>query len=431
MDIKKVIAEKCNGREYSREELKFFIDGYTKEKISDEDMTAFIKSIYDNGLSVEATAWMTDIMMYSGDVINLKKIKGIKVDKHSTGGVGDKVTLIVAPIVAALGAPVAKMSGRGLGWTGGTLDKLESIPGYNIFLSEKQFIKNVKKHGIAVIGQTGDLVPADKRIYALRDVTGLVDSLPLIASSIMSKKLATGSDAILLDVKCGDAAFMKNQKDAEKLAKVMIDLGKVLNKDVRAEITDMNSPLGRAVGNSMEVLEAWECLKGNWTSTDIKEVCYSSSSTMLVQAGIFKNEKEAKKAVDEAIASGMAWEKAREWIESQGGDFDATLEESFWKPKHKLEIVAKTSGFMSVETAIDFGICAMKLGAGREKKEDGIDYAAGVYLNKKTGEKVAKGDVLITLYSDKAIEDKHVALIEKAYKVTKTQKEYKVILNKL
>lgn len=261
MNFEEMIALKNSGKEYSKEDIKAFVIGYVKNKVSDKTMTQFIKSIYDHGMSTKATAELTEIMMNSGDIINLKKIKGIKVDKHSTGGVGDKVTLIVAPIVAAFGVPVAKMSGRGLGFTGGTLDKLESIPGYNISLSERQFKRNVKKHGIAVIGQTGDLVPADKKMYALRDETNLVASIPLIASSIMSKKLATGSDAILLDVKCGDAAFMKTQKDAEALAKAMIALGKHLGRDVRAEITSMDNPLGRAIGNKLEVLEAMKCLQ--------------------------------------------------------------------------------------------------------------------------------------------------------------------------
>lgn len=430
MDLKAIIKNKYEGKQYTYDQLKMFVLGYVKNEITDEEMTDFIRSIYEKGMTTRETAELTEIMMNSGDIINLKKLKGIKVDKHSTGGVGDKVTLIVAPIVASLGAPVAKMSGRGLGFTGGTLDKLESIPGYNINLSERKFKKNVKKHGIAVIGQTKELVPADKKMYALRDETNLIDSIPLIASSIMSKKLATGSDAILLDVKCGDAAFMKTQKDAETLAKAMIALGKHLGRDVRAEITSMDNPLGRAIGNKLEVLEAIKALQGGWTD-DLKQVIYSSASTMLVQAGIFENEALAKEQIDYAIGSEKAFDKAREWIESQGGDFDAILREDFWTPKYKHEIIAKTNGFMNITSAVSFGILAMKLGAGREKKEDGIDYDAGIYLNKKTGEAVKKGDVLFTLYSNKKIKVDDVALIASSYKVQKTKKTHKVILNKL
>lgn len=428
--ISKYIDKKNNGNEYTYQELEEIVLGYTRGKISDEDMTEFLRSIFIHGLSSERTADLTEIMMNSGKVIDLSKIPGIKVDKHSTGGVGDKVTLIIAPLVAALGASVAKMSGRGLGFTGGTLDKLESIPGYNINPSYDEFIQNVKTHGVAVIGQTDDLVPADKKMYALRDETNLVESMPLIASSIMSKKLATGSDAILLDVKCGNAAFMKTEKEAVELAEAMIKLGKFLNKDIRVEITSMDKPLGRAIGNKLEVLEAIEFLKGKY-SDDLKEVVFSSASTMLVQAKIFQTEKEALSAVEEIIVSGKALKKFNEWIDSQGGDVEIIHTNKFWNPKYYFEIKATKSGFMYIKSAVNFGIAAMKLGAGREKKEDNIDFDAGIYIDTKSAEIVKKDQVLFTLFSNSEIPKEIIKSLKTSYEITDRPIISKVILNKI
>lgn len=431
MNLKNEIEKFYKGEEYSKEILKSFVLGYTKGEVSDELMTEFLKSVFDKSLSIEKTAELTEIMMNSGDIIDLSDIPGIKVDKHSTGGVGDKVSLIVAPIVASLGAPVAKMSGRGLGFTGGTLDKLESIPGYNIFLSEKEFIDDVKKHGISIIGQTNNLVPADKKIYALRDETNLIASMPLIASSIMSKKLATGADAILLDVKTGNAAFMKTQKEAEELARWMIDLGKIMDRDVRAEITSMETPLGHEIGNKNEVLEAYNFLKGKEPADDLKEVIYSSASTMLVQAKIFNSEKEALKAIQDSISSGNAAKKFKEWIISQNGNVEILDDPKFWNPAQKYEIKSDKDGYMDVTSAITFGIVGMKLGAGREKKEDSIDYDAGITLHKKSGQSVKKGEAVITLYSSSKISEKHISEISTAFNIIDVSKKKKVILNKI
>ena len=405
--LEKYIDAKNNGTEYTYEQIKEFVLGYCDETVSDELMTKFIKSIYDHGMSIEATSWLTEIMMHSGDTMDLSRIPGIKVDKHSTGGVGDKVSLIVGPIVAALGAPVAKMSGRGLGFTGGTVDKLNSVPGYKTEITEDEFIDTVIKHGMSIVGQSKNLVPADKKIYALRDETGYVGSIPLGVSSIMSKKFATGADAVLLDVKCGDGAYMKTFEDAKEFAQIMVDLGKHMNKDVRAEITTMDQPLGRAIGNKNEVIESIEFLKGN-SPEDLKEVIYSSASTMLVQGKIFKDEKEALVAIDEVIKSGKALAKFDEWIAAQGGDVKAIHSSDYLNPKHTFEIKADKDGYMDITSAVTFGMVAMQIGAGREKKEDDIDFNAGIYIHKKAGEQVKNGELLISLYADTPISQKNI-----------------------
>ena len=431
MKLEKKIENYINGIDYSKNDLEKFVLDCVNEKIDDELMTKFLKSIFKKPLSPIATSWLTDIMMHSGEVINLQDIPGIKVDKHSTGGVGDKVTLIVAPIVASLGAFIAKMSGRGLGFTGGTLDKLESIPGYNIFLTDKQFKENLKNYHIAIIGQTKNLVPADKKIYALRDETNLIASVPLIASSIMSKKLATGADAILLDVKCGDAAFMKTKEEAITLAKAMIAIGKHFKKDVRAEITSMDTPLGYEIGNKNEVLETINFLSNKKNAKDLQEVIYSSASTMLVQAKIFANEKEAIKAIKNVIKNGKAFDKFKEWIMSQGGNLNKVFASDFWKPKHKFEVKEKKDGFFNITSAMDFGIIAMKLGAGRKRKEDKIDYDAGISLAFKTGDKIRNGNTLFTLFSSKPIQMEHINYLKKSYQITKKSVKKEVILEKI
>lgn len=311
------------------------------------------------------------------------------VDKHSTGGVGDKVSIVLCPLLASLGLTIAKMSGRGLGHTGGTLDKLESIKGFNIFLSEKQFKENVKKYNIAIIGQNEKLVPADKKLYALRDVTGTVQSMPLIASSIMSKKLATGSNCILLDVKCGNGAFMKNINDAKKLGNLMISIGRKLNRNIAVEITNMEQPLGRTIGNKIEILEAIDTLKGKGPK-DFTEIIYSSGATLLMLANKAKNEEEAKMLIKKAIDSNKAYEKFLEWIESQNGDISIFDNPNWFNPKFKYEVKSKNEGYLKINSAIAFGLVAMKLGAGRKSKEDSIDYEAGIHLNKTSNDYVKK-----------------------------------------
>lgn len=430
MRIVDIIEMKKNGEELNREQITKIIMGYVKGKVPDYQMSAFQMAVYFKGMTSIETALLTDVMTHSGETINLKAIKGIKVDKHSTGGVGDKTTIAVAPIIAAIGIPFAKMSGRGLGFTGGTIDKLESVPGFKVKLTNKQFINQVNKIGLAVISQTSDVVPADKLMYSLRDVTATVNSLPLIASSIMSKKLATGSDAILLDVKCGEGAFMKTYKDAEKLANAMIAIGKHLKKDVRAEITSMDRPLGRAIGNKNEILEAILTIEGKGPK-DFTEIVLSSSATILVQAKVVKTHKEGLAKVKEVINNGEATKKFKEWIKAQNGDNKIIFTDKFFTPKNKFEVKAAKSGYMIIKSAVKFGIAAMRLGAGRETKEDKIDNNAGIYLNKKTNEKVKSGDILFTLYSDSKISIEITKYLKDAYNIGDKQIENKIILGKL
>ncbi|WP_022935564.1 thymidine phosphorylase [Mesomycoplasma moatsii] len=430
MNILEIIEKKKNKEALSQKEIEFFVDGYTKNKIPDYQMSALLMTIVINGMNDVETAYLTEAMMNSGKKINLSSIKGIKVDKHSTGGVGDKVSLVLGPIVAACGAVFAKMSGRGLGYTGGTIDKLESIEGFNCFLNEQQFKFLLKKSNIAIIGQTDNLVPADKKIYALRDVSGTVNSLPLITSSIMSKKLSTGSDAILLDVKCGSGAFMKNINEAKQLARWMINIGKKLKKDVRAEITNMEQPLGRMIGNKNEIIEVIESLKGNGDKK-FMELIYSSATTLLIQAKIVKNEKEACKLIEEVIKSGKAFNKFLELIENQGGNIELIQKTNWWKPKYKLEINATKSGYLYLKNSVILGLVAVKLGAGRNKKEDIIDNEAGIELKKVTNEKVQKNEILMVLYSSKPIDKNLSNEVKKTFEINQKPKNNKIILAKM
>ncbi|MFV9451449.1 pyrimidine-nucleoside phosphorylase [Mycoplasma sp. 4463] len=430
MRVVDIIEKKRLNHELTNEEIEFLINSYVRSEAPDYQMSAFLMAVMFNGMNSREIATMTKYMMHSGEVMNLSAIPGIKVDKHSTGGIGDKTTLAVGPIVAALGAPVAKMSGRGLGHTGGTIDKLETIPGFTVELSEKEFIEQVKEHGIAVIGQSASLVPADKKLYALRDVTATVESIPLIASSIMSKKLATGSNAILLDVKCGNGAFMKNEKSAIALAETMISIGKELNVDTRAEITNMSRPIGREIGNKNEVLEAIRTLEGKGPE-DFNELVYSSCATILEQAKIAKSHDEALKMVDEVIKNGKALEKFYEFVRVQHGDAEALKSPTFWNPKYKLEVISEDEGYLEIFDALTFGIVSMKLGAGRKTKEDSIDNEAGITLNKKTNEEVKKGDVLFTLYSSNPIDVELVNELKQGYKFNKEKVENKIIIAKL
>ncbi len=430
MTILDIIENKKNKQELSKEEINFFVKNYTLGLIPDYQISSLLMAIVLNGMTLKEATFLTESMMNTGKIIDLSEIQGIKVDKHSTGGVGDKVSLVLGPIVASIGAVFAKMSGRGLGHTGGTIDKLESIPGFSCYIKEAQFKKLLKKSNIAIIGQTDDLVPADKKLYALRDVTGTVNSMPLIASSIMSKKLATGSNAILLDVKCGSGAFMKNEKDATELAKWMISIGKKLKKDVRAEITNMDQPLGRMIGNKNEILEAMESLKGNGEKR-FMELIYSSSAEILILAKIAKNKKEAIKLIDDAIKSYKAYDKFIEMIKNQGGNTKIICQSKWWNPKYKLIIKANKEGYLKLTNSITLGIVAMKLGAGRITKEDIIDNEAGIELVKVSNEYVKKNDIIMILYSSKKIDPSLPKEVWKSITINKNSKNDPIILKEL
>ncbi len=400
MTIEEIIEHKRDKKILSREEIRFFIKGYVANEIKDYQASALLMAIYLNGMNKQEIADLTEEMRVSGDVWDLSDIPGLKVDKHSTGGVGDKVSLILGPMIASCGAKLAKMSGRGLGHTGGTLDKMESIPGMNIYETEQQFKKQIKDIGMAIIGQNEHLDPADKKIYALRDVTGTVGSIPLIASSIMSKKLASGADCILLDVKYGSGAFMKTVEDAKKLAQTMVDIGKSLKKDVRAEVTDMDQPLGCAVGNNLEIKEVIETLHGNGPK-DLTEICLSSGVLLLQMAKIYNNSEDARKALLENIKNGKAFEKFKEFVKAQGGDVSYIENPSKFKmAKNIVEVISKKSGFVKRINALAIGIGSMHLGGGREKMDDVIDMSAGIVLNKKIGDFVEENEVLCRLYTD-------------------------------
>ncbi len=400
-----IICKKRDGHELSDEEIRFFINGYVDGSIPDYQVSALAMAILFQGMNKREIATLTDAMEYSGDVVDLSSIQGIKVDKHSTGGVGDKATLVLGPMVAACGAKLAKMSGRGLGHTGGTLDKLESIPGLTVQKSEEEFIDQVNEIGIAVVGQTRSLDPADKKLYALRDVTGTVESIPLIASSVMSKKLASGTDAILLDVTVGEGAFMKTMDQARELARTMVDIGKSLNRNTIAILSDMGEPLGMAVGNNLEVKEAIAALHGEGPK-DLMELCYGAGSIMLVQAEIAKDRAQARAMLEEAVASGAAFNKLVELVKAQGGDVEYILHpEKFPVASNIVEIHAQEDGYIKEINALEIGLGSMTLGGGRETMDDIIDPAAGVILANKIGAKVSKGDLLATIYTNKSKEE--------------------------
>lgn len=398
MKMYDIIAKKRDKLKLTREEISFFIKGYDDGSIPDYQASAFLMAIFLNGLDDEETAWLTDEMAHSGDMLDLSEFKNT-VDKHSTGGVGDKTTLIVAPIAAAAGCTVAKMSGRGLGHTGGTVDKLESIKGYRTDLNENEFKNLIKKTGIAVIGQSASLTPADKKIYALRDVTATVESIPLIASSIMSKKLAAGAKTIVLDVKFGNGAFMKTKEDALVLAQKMINIGKHCNRNVAAVISDMNSPLGYNIGNSLEVIEAVKVLKGE-EKGELYEVAIALAAQM-ISLSLNIEPKKAEKMAEDIIKSGKAYEKMKEWLSAQGADISFIKDTNkFKKAKYKKEIISLSDGFVFGFNTEALGKAAGALGAGRKIKTDKIDMSAGIVLNIKKGQMVKKGDVLCTLLTD-------------------------------
>lgn len=421
-----LIEKKKLGEELTTEEIRFMIDGFTDGSIPDYQMSAMTMAIYFQGMSKRETVDLTLAMRNSGDVLDLSKISGIKVDKHSTGGVGDKTSLALTPIVAALGVPVAKMSGRGLGHTGGTIDKLECFPGFTTEISEETFIKNVNEIGIAIAGQTANLAPADKKLYALRDVTATVDQMSLIASSIMSKKLASGSDAIVLDVKTGNGAFMKNYEDSVALAEAMVSIGTMAGKKTAAVITDMDQPLGFAVGNSLEVIEAIETLQGKGPE-DFKQVVFALGSVMLTFAGRAKNREEAVSLMQSVIENGAALKKLAEFVTAQGGDASYVYDTSlFPKAAFSQEIIAEKDGYVHRILAEEVGIACMTLGGGRETKESKIDLSVGIILKKKNADAVKKGEVLAVIYGND--KEKMAAAAEKvsgAYEISseKTEKQ--------
>lgn len=420
-----LIHKKKHNQELSEAEIKFFVENYTSGNIPDYQVSAFAMAIYFQGMSDQETTTLTQSMVDSGDTIDLSDIEGIVVDKHSTGGVGDKVSLIITPLIASLGIPVAKMSGRGLGHTGGTIDKLEAIDGFKIELTREEFTNNANEYKVALAGQSGNLVPADKKLYALRDVTDTVDSLPLIASSIMSKKIASGSDAIVLDVKVGSGAFMKTVEEATALAEIMTSIGNNLGRKTVAVLTNMNQPLGREIGNANEVREAVEVLSGKGEQ-DITEVSMVIASHMAVLGGAYSNEEEARKALDAKIASGEALEKFKQFVEIQGGNFDSIYEK---QASHVVEVKAKEDGALVSVDSEQIGLAAMKLGAGRSTKEDEIDYSVGISMHHKIGARVTKNDTLFTLYmNDSSLQADVEETLHNSYRISETYEgEYEYV----
>jgi pyrimidine-nucleoside phosphorylase len=408
-----IIAKKRDGKELTTEEINFFINGYTDGSIPDYQASALAMAIFFKDMTDRERADLTMAMVESGETIDLSAIEGIKVDKHSTGGVGDTTTLVLGPLVAALDVPVAKMSGRGLGHTGGTIDKLEAVEGFHVEITKEQFIDIVNRDKVAVIGQTGNLTPADKKIYALRDVTGTVNSIPLIASSIMSKKIAAGADAIVLDVKTGAGAFMKTEEDAKELAHAMVRIGNNVGRQTMAVISDMSQPLGFAIGNALEVKEAIDTLKGEGPE-DLTELVLVLGSQMVVLAKKANTLEEAREMLIEVMENGKATEKFKEFLSNQGGDSSIVDNpEKMPQAKYVIDVPAKTSGVISNIVADEIGIAAMLLGAGRATKEDEIDLAVGLMLRKKVGDAVKEGEPFVTIYANREnVEDVKAKIYE-------------------
>jgi pyrimidine-nucleoside phosphorylase len=413
-----LIQKKRDGKELSKAEIDHIIQNYTKGEIPDYQMSAFAMAVYFQDMTTEERANFTMAMVESGDQIDLSAIEGIKVDKHSTGGVGDTTTLVLAPLVAALGVPVAKMSGRGLGHTGGTIDKLEAVPGFHVEIDNEQFIELVNKNKLAVIGQSGNLTPADKKLYGLRDVTATVNSIPLIASSIMSKKIAAGADAIVLDVKTGAGAFMKTPEEAEELANAMVKIGNAVGRNTMAVISDMSQPLGLAIGNALEIKEAIDTLNGNGPK-DLEELCLTLGSHMVYLAKKADSLEDAREMLREAISSGKALETLKVFLKAQGGD-DSVVDnpETLPQAAHTFELTADEDGYVSEIIADEIGTAAMILGAGRATKESEIDLAVGLMLNKKVGDQVSKGDSLVTIYSNTENVEDVKSRIRSAYTIS-------------
>ena len=432
MNFLDIIQKKKENKALSEEEIKFFIENYVKGEIPDYQVSAFLMAVYFNKLNLDETYYLTKAMIDSGDRVDLSEVPGSKVDKHSTGGVGDTVTLVLGPLLASVGLVFAKMSGRGLGHTGGTLDKLESIPGFNINIGGKEFVEILKKSNIAVIGQTENIVPADKLLYALRDATATVDNVSLIASSILSKKIALGTDALVLDVKVGSGAFMKDVPSAVELSELMVNLGKKFGRNTKAIITSMNEPLGDAIGNSLEVIEAINILKGK-KSGHLKEIALRIGSKLMIMEGLAKTEDEARKVLEGKICDGSAIEKFKEMVELQGGDssyIDDT--DKFKKSSIIKDITSEETGFVKSIEAIEIGIASRDLGAGRHKKGDVLDLSAGIYLHKKVGDFVEKGEKIATIYTEK--ENEVAGAIERikaAYAFSDKREDYKLIIEEI
>ncbi len=419
-----LIKKKRNGKELTREDFQVMIDGMVSGDIPDYQVSAFLMAVYFQGMTALETAIFTDVMMRSGDLIDLSEIAGVKVDKHSTGGVGDKTTLILGPLVAAAGVPVAKMSGRGLGHTGGTLDKLESIKGLSVDMSRSEFIERLKEHNIAICGQNAKLVPADKKLYALRDVTGTIGELSLISSSIMSKKLACGAEAIVIDIKVGSGAFMKTVESAEKLAELMIDIGSKMGRRIIAVVSAMQQPLGLTVGNALEVEEAIQTLKGKGPE-DLTELCLVLGSNMLVLGGIVADAAEGRKKLQAMIDSGEALDKFKELVQAQGGDV-SVIDDENKLPKSKYSRIFNSpfTGYVNELYAMDVGLASVKLGAGRETKASVIDFGAGIRILKKVGDRVEKGEPLAILYAgDESLFEPALEKLNKAYVIGDTKPE--------
>ena len=432
MNFLDIIQKKKENKALSEEEIKFFIENYVKGEIPDYQVSAFLMAVYFNKLNLDDTYYLTKAMIDSGDRVDLSEVPGSKVDKHSTGGVGDTVTLVLGPLLASVGLVFAKMSGRGLGHTGGTLDKLESIPGFNINIGGKEFVEILKKSNIAVIGQTENIVPADKLLYALRDATATVDNVSLIASSILSKKIALGNDALVLDVKVGSGAFMKDIPSAVELSELMVNLGKKFGRNTKAIITSMNEPLGDAIGNSLEVIEAINILKGK-KSGHLKEIALRIGSKLMIMEGLAKTEDEARKVLEGKISDGSAVEKFKEMVELQGGApsyIDDT--DKFKKSSIIKDITSEETGFVKAIEAIEIGIASRDLGAGRHKKGDVLDLSAGIYLHKKVGDFVEKGEKIATIYTEK--ENEVAGAIERikaAYAFSDKREDYKLIIEEI
>lgn len=401
MNMYSLIEKKRDGGKLSKAEIEYIIEGYTNDEIPDYQVSALLMAIYFQGMDEEELSHLTMAMVHSGETIDLKSIEGVKVDKHSTGGVGDTTTLILAPLVASTGVPLAKMSGRGLGHTGGTLDKLESVPGFHVELTTKEFIQLVNKNKIAVIGQTGNITPADKKLYSLRDVTATVNAIPLIASSIMSKKIAAGADAIVLDVKTGAGAFMQKLEDARALAKAMVQIGNKLERNTMAVISDMSQPLGYAIGNALEIKEAIDTLRGKGPR-DLTELCLVLGSQMVVLGGKAATIEEARETLEDNLINGKALSVFRTFLESQGGDPSVVdRPELLPEAAFKFDLPAQNSGYIAELTANEIGRAAMMLGAGRETKDSVIDLAVGITLHKKIGEAVSKGESILTIHANR------------------------------
>jgi pyrimidine-nucleoside phosphorylase len=432
MNMNDIIYKKREGHTLTKDEIEYFVSGYTDGTIPDYQASALLMAIFLKGMSREETYELTRAMKYSGDIVDLSEIKGVKVDKHSTGGVGDKTTLIVGPLAAACGVPIAKMSGRGLGFTGGTVDKMEAIPGFRTTVEAEDFIHQVNSVGLSVIGQTAHIAPADKKLYALRDVTATVDHLSLITSSIMSKKLASGSDAIVLDVKCGNGAFMERFEDACELGSLMVDIGKADGKKTIAVVTDMSQPLGFAVGNSLEVIEAIETLKGNGPE-DITELSLGLASYMIYLGEKAASPEEGYRAAKEALESGRALKKLEEFIAGQGGNPGVTSDyKLFPQSTCKAEVLAEADGYIGSIEARSIGLASQHSGAGRETKEDAIDLSAGILLAKKVGAPVKKGELLATVFgTDQGRVDKGAEEAAKAFHIQPSAPEKETLIKRI